>query len=121
MDRGHLRVELLFRNRIFAVRNLITTEIDVRIFQEGFVALILTLRLFELRLKRTRVDFRKQVALFDHLTFAVIDAHQLTIDTTLNSDRVHRRNRAERIDINADASLLGHGSRDRHTRRRWWR
>src|SRR6185369_11996607 len=121
VDRGHLRVELLFRNRVLAVRNLITTEIDVRIFQEGFVALILTLCLFELSLKRTRVNLCKQVALFDHLTFAVVDAHQLTVDATLNRDRVHRRNRAERVDINADASLLGHGNRDRHTGRRWWR
>ena len=90
--------------RVFAVSDLIATQIHVRIFQEGFVALILPLRLFELRLKRARIDLREQVTLFDYLPFAVIDAHQLTIDAAFDSYRVHGRHGAERVDVNADTS-----------------
>src|SRR6185369_17776301 len=96
-------------------------EIDVRIFQQGFIALILTLGLFELCLERTRIDLREQITLLDHLALAVVDTHQLTIDTAFDSHRVHRRNRAERVDVNADTSLLGHGRGDRNTGRRGWR
>ena len=109
MDRRDLCVELLFRNRVFAVRKLVAIQIDVRIFQKRFVALVLTLRLFELGLERARIDLREQVALFDHLTFAVVDTHQLTIDAALNSHRVHGRDRSEGVDVNADASLLRDG------------
>src|ERR1043165_5091196 len=120
MDRGDLRVELLFRNRVFTVGQLITIEIDVRVFEQRLVTQWLSLCLFELRLKRTRIDLREQVALLDHLTLAVVDADQLTVDATLDRDGVHRRNRTERVDVNADTSLLrgGGGDRDTGLRRR---
>jgi hypothetical protein len=33
MDRGELRIELLLRNRVFAVSDLVTREIDVGVLQ----------------------------------------------------------------------------------------
>ena len=90
MDRGELRVELLFRNRVFAVSNLVTIEVDVCILEQRFVALILAFRLGQLRFKRTRIDLRQQVTLFDHLAFAIVDAHQLTINAAFDSHRVQQ-------------------------------
>ena len=39
MDGGHLGSELLFGNRVAAVSNLVTFQINMRILQQGFVAL----------------------------------------------------------------------------------
>src|SRR5262247_1226343 len=99
MDGRKLSVELLFRNRVLAVSSLVTTEIEVRIFEYRFIPVILTLGLDQLRLKRTRIDFREYVALPHHLTLAVIDAHQLSIDPAFNSHRGDRRNRSKCVDV----------------------
>src|SRR6185369_4773496 len=118
MDRGDLCVELLLRDRILAIGDLVTVEIDLCVFKQRLIALKLSLGLGQLRLKRTRIDLRQQLALFDHLTFTIIDTHQLTIHTAFDSHRVERRNRTECIDVHADVAFLSNGRRYRDTWRR---
>src|ERR1041385_9043175 len=119
MDGRDLRVELLLRNRVFTESELIASQIDVRIFEQRLVALILPFSLLELCLEWTRIDLRQQVTLFDHLAFAVVDTDQLAIDTAFDGHRVPSGNRPERVDVNADASLLRNRGGDRDAWRRW--
>src|SRR5262249_30719577 len=115
MDRSDLRIELLFGNRVLAVGGLITSEVEVRVFEECLVALVHTFNLYELGLERSRIDHRQHIALFDHLAFAIVDAHQLTINAALDGHRVKRGNGAQGVDVDADVAPLCDGRRDRNS------
>ncbi len=105
-----LRVHLLAGDRVLGEQSLIAGKVDAGIVEQGDVAIQLSLGLVEQDLERARVDLGQQVSGLYHLAFAEIHLEQGTVDLGVYRNEVARRDRAERIQPDADVSdaNLGH-------------
>src|SRR4029077_3354743 len=99
-DRGALRIELLFWDNAFLIQQLETFQIHLGIFALGDIFGQLTLGLFELNLKRTRIDFGKEIANFYKLAFLKGDVDELAINAAADGHSVERSNRAKTVEVN---------------------
>src|SRR5262249_11694131 len=66
----------------------------------------LALSLFELNLERARVNFGKQVALVDELSFLEGDIDELPIDAAVNGHSVESGDCAEAVEVDGKIAFL---------------
>src|SRR5262249_36316834 len=92
-----LRIELLLRDHAFFEEQLEALEVDFCVFARSLILGKLSFCLFELDLKRTRIDFGEQFALLDELAFLESDIHELALNAIANRDSVQRSDCSEAI------------------------
>src|SRR6185295_4339672 len=90
----------------------VAIEIVVGILEQSLVSLKLPLHLCQLRLKRARIDLGQEVALMDHLSFAIVDTHELSIHAALGGNGVERCHGTQSIHVNSNVAFLGRGGGD---------
>ena len=101
-----LIVERLLGNAVFRPRIAITLQVHLGLFQDVGVAFKRPLSLHELRLEGPRIDVDQRLALANQLAFRVVDLAHQSRDFTGNRVGINRSDRANRIQIHADVSLL---------------
>ena len=115
-DKRDLRIQRLVRHRILCRQPLIAREIDLRSFENRFVARKLTLGLGQRRFIRARIDLGNEVAFFDFLAFLEIDLDQIAADLAPDGDGGQRRDGSQRVEIDANIALADRFRDDRHRR-----
>src|SRR5882762_7313963 len=108
-DGGALRIELLFWDNAFLIQQLETFQIHLGVFALSDIFGQLALGLFELHLKRTRIDFGKEIANFYKLAFFKGDVDELAINPAADGDGVERSNSAKAVEVNGKIAF-GRGS-----------
>jgi hypothetical protein len=93
VDGGHLRVDLLARDRVLLQQGLVAREVEARVLQRGLVLRELALLLLDRHLERPRIDLGQQVALAHELAFAVADGDELAVHAAAHGHGVDGRDR----------------------------
>jgi len=84
----------------------IALGVDLCVFQQRNVAVLLSFGLFKLNLKRTRIDFCDQVTGRNHLSFPNGDSHEFSINTRSDCDGFVTHDGAETRQVNGLISRL---------------
>jgi len=87
--------DLLLRRKALFLQRDIPAEVDPSIFEMGFVAGEIGVRLIELRLISARIELSQELAFFDILAVLEVDADDLLGDQASHRRRVQRRHIAD--------------------------
>ena len=90
----------------------VAIEIGLRILELGLIAISVGGELFDLRLVRTRVDLREQVASVHVLSFLEVDADDLSLDLGAHDVRVEGDDGADTGQIDRYVVLGDHSGDD---------
>ncbi len=112
---GFLSIELLAGDQIFLDQVLEPHQVDFGIVEQSLIAGHGPLCLAQLHLEGPRIDFGQEFAFAYDLAFPEKDLRQLSVDAGLYRDGVHRRDRPETGQINAEIVLLHGNGHDRHS------
>ncbi|MNV57456.1 hypothetical protein D3C71_1497870 [compost metagenome] len=107
LHQRQLSVQILPRHQIGFGQLLITCQIAPGIGEGGLIFGQLSLRLSQLYLERTRVNFNQQIAGFDLLPFGEVDRHQLAIDPAGDGHGVGGGSRAQPGKVTRHRLLCG--------------
>src|SRR5712664_755310 len=113
-DRSLLRVRLLLGDNPCFVKRVETGRVRLGVVELGRVARELPLGLFELHLKRARVNLSQHVALVDNLPFRESNFNELAVNAAVNGDGVKCRDRPQPIQINRQIGACGRGYNHGH-------
>ena len=94
----------LARDRILRPCLLIALQVHLRLGQQILIAFQGPLRLRQLRLVRPRIDIDQRIALLDHLALAIMHFRDDTRDLSGDRIRVHRGDRPDGWQIDAQAA-----------------
>ena len=111
-----LRVELLPRGVILLGKSAVALEIELRIFQVGFVLRFFGLRHFERRLKGPRIDLHEHIAFIHHLALAKSDLDHLAIDPAAHGHGVVGLHDAKTVQVDRKVRVLDRLGHDRDGR-----
>ena len=85
---------------------MIAAEVEARVLEEGLVPRQLALRLKQEGRIGPGIDHSQEVVLLHHLALLKANVGQFAGHPAGHRDRVHRRHRAEGIEIDVDAPKL---------------
>ncbi len=100
-----LVLQRLARDGILGPCILIALQIHLRFGEQVLVAFQRALRLGELRLIRPGIDIDQRIAFVNCLPLAVMHGRDHARDLRGNGVGIHRRDRADGVEINADAAF----------------
>ena len=110
-DKRGLRIELLLRDHAFVKKKLVTLQVDFRVLALGLILGKLAFGLFELDLKRPRINLYENIALVHELTFSKGHIDNLTVNATAHRDGVKGGYGPEAVEVDGKVAALG-GSND---------
>ncbi len=94
----------------------IAREVKLRLRQDALIVLQCALSLHQRRTIGSRVNVNQRITLFDALILLVIHRHDHAVDLAGDGAGVHRRHRADGLQVDADIALDRRGGRDGHSR-----
>ena len=103
---GCVAVGLFLRDVVLLHELDVARGLGLRIFQVGFIARQVRLRLSQRRVVRTRVDREQHLAFADIVAFVEPDARQLAADEGANGDSRHRQHISDRADLYRSARRM---------------
>jgi hypothetical protein len=109
-----LGIELLLGDNAFLEQKFESLKVNFGVPALSFILGELTLSLFELDLKGTRIDLRKNFALVNKLAFLESDVDELAIHAATNCDSIEGGDGADAVEINGQVAELRAGDDHRH-------